>query len=215
MTTLWSILRTTRTLPVVVLEDVANAVPVAEALVKGGLPLIEITLRTPTALEAIRAVTAEVPRICVGAGTVLNASQVDDAVDAGATFIVSPGLSESVVARASERNVTVIPGVSTASDIQRALELGITRMKFFPANIAGGPSAVKAFGSPFSDAMFIPTGGIAQNTAADYLTLPNVLAVGGSWVVSPERVRRHEFDQVTETARTAVSQADQLNRSAE
>jgi 2-dehydro-3-deoxyphosphogluconate aldolase/(4S)-4-hydroxy-2-oxoglutarate aldolase len=215
MTTLWNILETTRTLPVVVLEDATSAVPVAEALIEGGLPLIEITLRTPTALEAIRSVAAEVPQICVGAGTVLDASQVDDAVDAGASFIVSPGLSESVVSRASERNIPVIPGVSTASDIQRALELGFTRMKFFPANVAGGPPAVKAFASPFGEAVFIPTGGISQSTAADYLTLPNVLAVGGSWVVNPESVRRHEFGRITEAARTAVSQANQLNASAE
>lgn len=202
---LWEVLERTRTLPVVVLDDAAAAVPVAEALVAGGVPIIEVTLRTPVAMEAIRAISEAVPDIHLGAGTVLTTDQVDAAVDAGATFLVSPGLSAEVLARAAERGVVAIPGVATASEIQQALSLGHTRMKFFPAATSGGAAAVKAFASPFQAATFVPTGGITAETAASYLELSNVLAVGGSWIVDRGAVAAGEFHRIEAAAVAAVA----------
>lgn len=203
-TTLRATLAATGHLPVAVLDSADDAVSVAGELVAGGLPLIEITLRTPASLDAIRAVAAAVPGICLGAGTVLTAEQVDTAVAAGAAFIVSPGLSPAVLRRAEERGVPAVPGVSTASEVQRALELGHDLLKFFPAAAAGGPMLLKAFAAPFPSAMFIPTGGITPDTAADYLDLPNVTAVGGSWFVDRRAVSEGRVDGVTTAVREAL-----------
>lgn len=211
---LWTTLERTGTLPVVILDEAYAAVPVAQALRAGGLPIIEITLRTPAALDAIRAVAETVPDMHLGAGTVLNATQVDEAADAGATFIVSPGLSEEVVQRAVERGLTAIPGVSTATDIQQALALGCSRVKLFPAAMSGGPDAVKAFASPFPDVTFVPTGGISQDSAGHYLELPNVLAVGGSWVVDRAAVAAGDFTHIEAAARAAVSGSGSIGKEA-
>lgn len=171
-------------IPVLVIDDVAHARPLAEALVAGGLPVIEVTLRTPAAVDAIRAMQSVAGAI-VGAGTVLDPGQMAEALDAGARFIVSPGLSEILGGAARGRKVPFLPGVATASDIMRGLEMGFRHFKFFPAVAAGGIAALKALCAPFATAHFCPTGGITAATAPDWLALPQVRCVGGSWVAPP------------------------------
>jgi 2-dehydro-3-deoxyphosphogluconate aldolase/(4S)-4-hydroxy-2-oxoglutarate aldolase len=198
---IWSLLDRTKVLPVVVLEDSDTAVPVAKALVAGGVPIAEITLRTPAATDAIHDIVDSCPEVCVGAGTVLSAHDVDRAADAGASFLVSPGLSEEVIARALERQVPLIPGVATATEIQRAQGLGFTHLKFFPAEPSGGPKALRAFKGPFPCVNFIPTGGVTKENASHYLKTGNVLAVGGTWIVPSEIVGRGDFGSIAEVAR--------------
>lgn len=169
-------------IPVLVIEDAAHARPIAEALVAGGLFALEVTLRTPAALDVI-AEMARVPGAVVGAGTVLNPHQLEQAVAAGARFIVSPGLTEPLAMAARDAAVPLLPGVATAADIMRGLDLGLTRFKFFPAEAAGGLPALKALAGPFGQARFCPTGGITTANAAAWLAHPSVLCVGGSWVV--------------------------------
>lgn len=169
-------------IPVLVIDDLAHAVPIAEALVAGGLPVLEVTLRTPAALDVIREMK-QVPGAIVGAGTVLNPAQLDAALAAGAEFIVSPGLTETLGRAAVAAGVPFLPGTANASDIMRGLDLGLTRFKFFPAEASGGVAALKAIAGPFGEARFCPTGGITLATAPDWLALEAVLCVGGSWVV--------------------------------
>ncbi len=170
-------------IPVLVIDDVAHARPIAEALVTGGLPVLEVTLRTPAALDVIRTMR-EVPGAVVGAGTVLNGQQLAAAKAAGASFIVSPGLTEPLARAAIASGLPFLPGVATAGDIMRGLDLGLSHFKFFPAMAAGGIPALTALCAPFGDVRFCPTGGISQNTAPDWLALPQVHCVGGSWVVA-------------------------------
>jgi len=169
-------------IPVLTIEEVAHARPIAEALVAGGLPVLEVTLRTSTALDVIREMK-QVPGAIVGAGTVLNEYALDDALTAGSEFIVSPGLTESLAKAAIAANVPFLPGTATSSDIMRGLDLGLDRFKFFPAEANGGIPALKALAAPLFAARFCPTGGITEQTAADWLALDAVLCVGGSWVV--------------------------------
>ena len=188
-------------IPVLVIERVEDAVPVAEALVAGGLPVLEVTLRTPAALDAIRAMK-QVPGAIVGAGTVLNPDQFAAAVEAGSEFVVSPGLTESLGKAAAGSPVPLLPGVASAGDIMRALDLGFTRLKFFPAVASGGIPALKAFSSVFGQVRFCPTGGITMETAADWLALNSVACVGGSWLVpagSPDS------GEISERTRKAAS----------
>lgn len=173
-------------IPVLVVEKVADARPIAEALVAGGLPLLEVTLRTPAALEVIRAM-AEVPGAVVGAGTVLNPAQLAAAVAAGSRFIVSPGLTAPLAEAARAAAIPFLPGVATASDIMRGLDLGLARFKFFPAMAAGGLPALSALAAPFGEVRFCPTGGIRPETAGDWLAHPSVACVGGSWLVGRGR----------------------------
>lgn len=176
-------------IPVLVIEDAAHAIPVAEALVAGGLPALEVTLRTPCALEAIR-LMKQVPGAIVGAGTVLSPGDLDAALAAGAEFIVSPGLTDALGRAAVASGVPFLPGTANASDIMRGLDLGLTRFKFFPAEASGGIPALKAIAAPFHMAKFCPTGGITPATAPDWLAIPQVVCVGGSWVVpkgAPDR----------------------------
>lgn len=182
MTDIETIMRTSPVIPVLVLDDVARAVPVAEALVAGGLRVLEVTLRTPRALGVIRAMS-EVPGAIVGAGTVLNDRDLDAALDHGARFIVSPGLTEPLARTAQDRDVPFLSGVATAGDIMRGLDLGLTRFKFFPAEAVGGLRALRALAAPFGQVRFCPTGGITQASAAEWLAEPSVLCVGGSWLV--------------------------------
>ncbi|MFP8941193.1 bifunctional 4-hydroxy-2-oxoglutarate aldolase/2-dehydro-3-deoxy-phosphogluconate aldolase [Streptomyces fenghuangensis] len=194
-------------LPVVVLDggaDPAEAVPLARALVAGGLRAVEITLRTTGALEAVRRVAAEVPRAVVGAGTVLAPEQAAAARDAGARFLVSPGWTDRLLVAAREAGVPLLPGVSTASEVMALLERGVTEMKFFPARAAGGPAYLKALASPLPRARFCPTGGIGPDSAADYLALPNVCCVGGSWMLPPEAVRTRDWGRIERLAREAA-----------
>lgn len=169
-------------IPVLVIDDAAYARPIAEALVAGGLPALEVTLRTPAAIEVI-AEMAKVEGAVVGAGTVLNEHDLDRAVMAGAEFIVSPGLTERLTMNALERKIALLPGVATAGDIMRGLDLGLSHFKFFPAEASGGIPALKALIAPFYQCRFCPTGGVTQKTAPEWLALDPVLCVGGSWMV--------------------------------
>ena len=177
-----SIMEMAPVIPVLVIEDAAHAVPIAEALVGGGLPVLEVTLRTPAALDVIRAMKT-VPGAVVGAGTVLNPAQMAEALDAGSEFIVSPGLTETLGEAARGRKVPLLPGIANAGDIMRGLEMGFRNFKFFPAMAAGGIPALKALIAPFGGVRFCPTGGITPATARDWLDIPEVRCVGGSWVV--------------------------------
>lgn len=179
-----TIMQAAPVIPVLVIDDVAQAQPIAEALVRGGLPVLEVTLRTPAAL----AVIAEMKRVegaIVGAGTVLNEGDLDRALDAGAEFIVSPGLTDSLGEAAVASGVPFLPGTANASDIMRGMDLGLSHFKFFPAATSGGTAALKALAGPFGEAHFCPTGGIRPDTAAEWLAIPQVLCVGGSWLVPP------------------------------
>lgn len=193
-----------RVVPVVVVKDATRAAALGEALVAGGLPVAEVTFRTAAAAESIRILSAN-EALLVGAGTVVSVAQVDEAVAAGARFIVSPGLSLAVVERAREHGVPVLPGVITPTEVMAALELGITRCKFFPAKVFGGISALKALGAPFRQVSFVPTGGVQADNLADYLALPNVAAVGGSWMVPGKAVDSGDFALVRRRCAEAVA----------
>jgi len=192
-------------IPVIVLEDAKDAVPLAKALVAGGLPAIEITLRTDAALESIRRVAAEVPEALVGAGTILNAAQFDEAVAAGSKFIVSPGLTPELVDAAEGSPVPLLPGAVTSSEIMAALEDGYSLLKFFPAEQAGGAAYLKSLSSPFGGVKFCPTGGVSAKNATDYLSLPNVLCVGGSWVAPKDAVASGDWARITALAKEAAA----------
>ncbi|NBM14310.1 bifunctional 4-hydroxy-2-oxoglutarate aldolase/2-dehydro-3-deoxy-phosphogluconate aldolase [Streptomyces sp. GC420] len=191
--------------PVVVLDDAADAVPLTRALVAGGLPAVEVTLRTPAALDAIRAVAAEVPEAVVGAGTVLTARDVSEAVRAGARFLISPGWSERLLDAMVTSGVPFLPGVSTVSEVVALLERGLTGMKFFPAEPAGGVPYLSSLAGPLPTARFCPTGGITQDTAPAYLRLRNVPCVGGTWMVPPDALAAKEWGRVEELAREAAA----------
>lgn len=169
-------------IPVLVIERIEDAIPIAQALVKGGLPTLEVTMRTPIALDVMREM-AKVEGAVVGAGTVLNPQQLDQALEAGAQFIVSPGLTEPLGKAAIASGVAFLPGTATAADIMRGMDLGLSRFKFFPAETSGGLPALKALAAPFHTARFCPTGGIKFETAGNWLAEPAVLCVGGSWIV--------------------------------
>lgn len=182
MSPIEKIMRMAPVIPVLVIEDPGHAAPIAEALVAGGLPVLEVTLRTERALDVIRAMK-RVPGAVVGAGTVLNPDDLEKSLDAGAEFIVSPGLTKKLAKAAAHAEVPFLPGTANASDIMLGLDHGLTRFKFFPAEASGGIAALKAIAGPFGDARFCPTGGITQSTAGQWLTLDAVLCVGGSWIV--------------------------------
>ena len=182
MSPIEAIMRKAPVIPVLVVEDVAHARPIAEALVKGGLPVLEVTLRTADALEVIREMK-QVEGAIVGAGTVLNPHALEDALEAGSEFIVSPGLTEPLAKAAIASGVPFLPGTATSSDIMRGLDLGLDRFKFFPAEANGGIPALKAIAAPFGSVRFCPTGGITAQTAPDWLALEAVLCCGGSWLV--------------------------------
>jgi 2-dehydro-3-deoxyphosphogluconate aldolase/(4S)-4-hydroxy-2-oxoglutarate aldolase len=192
--------------PVVVADDRSCAAPLADALVAGGLPVAEVTFRTAAAAEVIE-LMARRGDVLVGAGTVLSPQQVDRAVDAGASFVVSPGMSRAVVERALERGVFPLPGVATASEIQAAIELGLDTVKFFPAETSGGVAAITALAAPFAGVSFVPTGGVGPANLADYLAVPAVAAVGGSWMVPRHVVAAHDVARLTALVATAVALA--------
>jgi 2-dehydro-3-deoxyphosphogluconate aldolase/(4S)-4-hydroxy-2-oxoglutarate aldolase len=200
-----SVLDLAPVLPVVVVDDAADAVPLARALVAGGLPAIEVTLRTPAALDAIRAVADAVPDAVVGAGTVLTPAHVTRCVEAGARFLVSPGWTETLLAAMTAAGVPFLPGVSTASEVVALLERGVTEMKFFPAEAAGGTAYLKSLAGPLAGARFCPTGGIGPDTASAYLALPNVGCVGGSWMVPADAVAAGDWTRVERLAREAAA----------
>lgn len=195
-----------RLVPVVVLDDAADAVPLAAALVAGGLPVAEVTFRTDAAADAIRAI-ADRGDVLVGAGTVLTPAQVDAAVAAGARYVVSPGLSRAVVERCGEHGVPALPGAVTATEVQAALELGLTTVKFFPAGTSGGAAAIAALAAPFAGVRFVPTGGVGATNLAEYLALPCVACVGGSWMVPRARIRAGDFATIEALTAEAVALA--------
>lgn len=192
-------------LPVVVLDDAADAVPVAEALLAGGVGVLELTLRTPVALDAIASVAADVPDIVVGAGTVLTPAQARQAADYGASFLVTPGFTDTLLPAALGTGLPVLPGVSTVSEAMRAAEQSVNVLKFFPAEASGGARALRAFAGPLPHLTFCPTGGISAETARDYLELPNVGCVGGSWLTPADAVAARDFDRITALAQAVSS----------
>jgi 2-dehydro-3-deoxyphosphogluconate aldolase/(4S)-4-hydroxy-2-oxoglutarate aldolase len=196
-------LATERLLAVTVLEDSGGARSLAAALLAGGLRCVEVTLRTDSALATI-ATMAATDGLVVGAGTVLTVSQADQVIDAGARFVVSPGFNADVVGRCQERGVTVFPGVATATEIQMALAAGVETVKFFPAELLGGTAMVKALAAPFRSVRFIPTGGIDASNAGNYLALPSVLAVGGTWMVPAQLLQAGDWSGVERLTRAAV-----------
>ncbi|MER7619861.1 bifunctional 4-hydroxy-2-oxoglutarate aldolase/2-dehydro-3-deoxy-phosphogluconate aldolase [Streptomyces sp. NPDC126503] len=204
MTSVFDLAPEVPVVPVVVIEDAADAVPLARALAAGGLPLIEITLRTPAALDAVRAVAAEVPEAVVGAGTVVTAEAVAAAVGAGARFLVSPGWTERLLGALGDSGVPFLPGVSTASEVVALLERGVEAMKFFPAEAAGGVPYLKSLAGPLPGARFCPTGGISAGSAPAYLSLPNVSCVGGTWMLPPDALAARDWPRVEALAREAA-----------
>jgi len=194
--------------PVVVIDNPDHAVPLGKALLDGGLDVIEVTYRTAGAQAALTALKA-LPELVVGAGTVVRPEQVDSAVEAGAQFLVSPGLSAAVVERAQAVGVPILPGVATPSDIMAALALGLDIVKLFPAATLGGPSAIKAFSAPFPGLRFVPTGGISAATVGDYLALPSVIAAGGSWMVERSLIESEDWAEITRRTAEAVELAAQ------
>ena len=200
-----SILEAAPVVPVLTIEDWQSAVPLARALVAGGLPAIEITLRTPAALEAIRAVAAEVEGAFVGAGTVLTREQFAAAAGAKARFVVSPGASSALVQAAEDIDVPLLPGASTATEAMTLLDYGYAIQKFFPAGPAGGPAYLKALAAPLPGVRFCPTGGVDAGNAAEYLALPNVICVGGSWLAPKEAVAAADWARIETLAREAAA----------
>ena len=190
-------------MPVIVLKDVAHAVPLAKALVEGGLDILEITMRTAVALDCIKAIAKDVPEAIVGAGTVINADGFAAAVAAGSKFVVSPGLTEEVLRASRDHLLPLLPGVATASEIMRGLSMGLKTFKFFPAENVGGAPAIKALGGPFPQVSFCPTGGVSTRNLQTYLSLPNVVCAGGSWMVPSDLNEADAFARATEMAREA------------
>jgi 2-dehydro-3-deoxyphosphogluconate aldolase/(4S)-4-hydroxy-2-oxoglutarate aldolase len=192
-------------IPVLKIDDAKTAVPLARALAKGGLRVIEITMRTSAALEAIRRAAAEVPEAVVGAGTILNARQFEQAAEAGSKFIVSPGCTSQLFEAARDSAVPLLPGAITPGEMMAALEEGLDFLKFFPAEQAGGAAFLKSLASPFSGLSFCPTGGVSAKNAPDYLALPNVTCVGGSWVAPDDAVKSGDWPQIEKLAREAAT----------
>ena len=191
--------------PVIKVEDAADAVPLCKALSDGGLPVAEITFRSDAAEEAIRRVHEELPEVILGAGTVLTKDQVDRAVNAGATYIVSPGLNPEIVKYCQEKNVPIVPGCANPSDIEVALSLGLKTVKFFPAEPLGGLNLIKAMAAPYGAVTFLPTGGIGENNLNDYLAFNKVIACGGSWMVPADAVANKDWKKIEDLTRSAVN----------
>ena len=197
------ILTAGKVVPVIAIDDLSTAVDLAHALVEGGIPTLEITLRTPAGLEAIRQIKKEVPNAIVGAGTVTNGEQLKAVTDAGAVFAISPGFNINFAKAAEKSSIAVSPGIATPGELMLALEHGINTMKLFPAEVVGGKAMLKALYGPFADVRFCPTGGISLETAPEYLALPNVLCVGGSWLTPKEAVQNKDWAAITKLAKEA------------
>ena len=192
-------------IPVIALEDAERAIDLAHALIAGGISVFEITLRTPAALNAIKLIEENVPNATVGAGTVLNIDDLHRVIDAGAKFAISPGSTEELLLEAQKLNFPLLPGVATASEIMKGLDIGYTHFKLFPAMSAGGITALKSFSGPFQNAKFCPTGGISENNFLDFLKLDNVLCIGGTWVAPGDLTNAGKFDEITKLSESALS----------
>ncbi len=191
--------------PVVVIENIKDAVPLAQSLIEGGIPIIEVTLRSSCALEAIELIAKNVPKMRVGAGTILNLTQLEQAQNRGAEFLISPGLTIKLLEHAKKKNMPLIPGVSSSSEVMQALELGYSALKFFPAEYCGGVKLLNAFNGPFKGVKFCPTGGISADNMRSYLNLENVLCVGGSWLTPKDLIQNKEWDKITEICKRALA----------
>ncbi|WRF11061.1 bifunctional 4-hydroxy-2-oxoglutarate aldolase/2-dehydro-3-deoxy-phosphogluconate aldolase [Helicobacter pylori] len=191
--------------PVVVIEDLNDAVPLAQSLIEGGIPIIEVTLRSSCALEAIELIAKNVPKMRVGAGTILNPTQLEQAQNRGAEFLISPGLTIELLEHAKKKSMPLIPGVSSSSEVMQALELGYHALKFFPAEYCGGVKLLNAFNGPFKGVKFCPTGGISADNMRSYLNLENVLCVGGSWLTPKDLIQNKEWDKITEICKRAIA----------
>ncbi|MFP6172751.1 bifunctional 4-hydroxy-2-oxoglutarate aldolase/2-dehydro-3-deoxy-phosphogluconate aldolase [Helicobacter pylori] len=199
------ILQISPIVPVVVVEDIKDAVPLAQSLIEGGIPIIEVTLRSSCALEAIELIAKNVPKMRVGAGTILNPTQLEQAQNKGAEFLISPGLTIKLLEHAKKKDMPLIPGVSSSSEVMQALELGYSALKFFPAEYCGGVKLLNAFNGPFKGVKFCPTGGISADNMRSYLNLENVLCVGGSWLTPKNLIQNKEWDKITEICKRALA----------
>ncbi|NHA83690.1 bifunctional 4-hydroxy-2-oxoglutarate aldolase/2-dehydro-3-deoxy-phosphogluconate aldolase [Helicobacter pylori] len=191
--------------PVVVIENIKDAVPLAQSLIEGGIPIIEVTLRSSCALEAIELIAKNVPKMRVGAGTILNLTQLEQAQNRGAEFLISPGLTIKLLEHAKKKDMPLIPGVSSSSEVMQALELGYSALKFFPAEYCGGVKLLNAFNGPFKGVKFCPTGGISADNMRSYLNLENVLCVGGSWLTPKNLIQNKEWDKITEICKRSLA----------
>ncbi|OLR42800.1 bifunctional 4-hydroxy-2-oxoglutarate aldolase/2-dehydro-3-deoxy-phosphogluconate aldolase [Helicobacter pylori] len=191
--------------PVVVIENIKDAVPLAQSLVEGGIHIIEVTLRSSCALEAIELIAKNVPKMRVGAGTILNPTQLEQVQNRGAEFLISPGLTIKLLEYAKKKDMPLIPGVSSSSEVMQALELGYNALKFFPAEYCGGVKLLNAFNGPFKGVKFCPTGGISADNMRSYLNLENVLCVGGSWLTPKNLIQNKEWDKITEICKRSLA----------
>lgn len=191
--------------PVVVIENIKDAVPLAQSLIEGGIQIIEVTLRSSCALEAIELIAKNVPKMRVGAGTILNPTQLEQAQNRGAEFLISPGLTIKLLEYAKKKDMPLIPGVSSSSEVMQALELGYSALKFFPAEYCGGVKLLNAFNGPFKGVKFCPTGGISADNMRSYLNLENVLCVGGSWLTPKNLIQNKEWDKITEICKQSLA----------
>ena len=201
------VLSTGPVVPVIVVNQPEHAVPMAKALVAGGIRVLEVTLRTPVVMDALRAIIREVPEAIVGAGTVINTQQLKEVTDAGAQFVISPGLTESLLRAATEGPVPLIPGISTVSELMMGMDHGLREFKFFPAEANGGVRALSALAGPFPQVRFCPTGGISPANYRDYLALKSVLCIGGSWLVPDDALQQGDWARITQLARDAIAGA--------
>ncbi|GAA9598103.1 bifunctional 4-hydroxy-2-oxoglutarate aldolase/2-dehydro-3-deoxy-phosphogluconate aldolase [Helicobacter pylori] len=192
-------------IPVVVIENIKDAVPLAQSLVEGGIHIIEVTLRSSCALEAIELIAKNVPKMRVGAGTILNPTQLEQAQNRGAEFLISPGLTIKLLEHAKKKDIPLIPGVSSSSEVMQALEFGYSALKFFPAEYCGGVKLLNAFNGPFKGVKFCPTGGISADSMRSYLNLENVLCVGGSWLTPKDLIQNKEWDKITEICKRSLA----------
>ncbi|GAA9018116.1 bifunctional 4-hydroxy-2-oxoglutarate aldolase/2-dehydro-3-deoxy-phosphogluconate aldolase [Helicobacter pylori] len=199
------ILQISPIIPVVVIENIKDAVPLAQSLVEGGIHIIEVTLRSSCALEAIELIAKNVPKMRVGAGTILNPTQLEQAQNRGAEFLISPGLTIKLLEYAKKKDMPLIPGVSSSSEVMQALELGYSTLKFFPAEYCGGVKLLNAFNAPFKGVKFCPTGGISADNMHSYLNLENVLCVGGSWLTPKNLIQNKEWDKITEICKRSLA----------
>ncbi|GAA7039909.1 bifunctional 4-hydroxy-2-oxoglutarate aldolase/2-dehydro-3-deoxy-phosphogluconate aldolase [Helicobacter pylori] len=199
------ILQISPIVPVVVIEDIKDAVPLAQSLIEGGIHIIEVTLRSSCALEAIELIAKNVPKMRVGAGTILNPTQLEQAQNRGAEFLISPGLTIKLLEHAKKKDMPLIPGVSSSSEVMQALELGYSALKFFPAEYCGGVKLLNAFNGPFKGVKFCPTGGISTDNMRSYLNLENVLCVGGSWLTPKNLIQNKEWDKITEICKRSLA----------
>ncbi|MGL2693924.1 bifunctional 4-hydroxy-2-oxoglutarate aldolase/2-dehydro-3-deoxy-phosphogluconate aldolase [Helicobacter pylori] len=199
------ILQISPIVPVVVIEDLNDAVPLVQSLIEGGIPIIEVTLRSSCALEAIELIAKNVPKMRVGAGTILNLTQLEQAQNRGAEFLISPGLTIKLLEHAKKKDMPLIPGVSSSSEVMQALELGYNALKFFPAEYCGGVKLLNAFNGPFKGVKFCPTGGVSVDNMRSYLALENVVCVGGSWLTPKDLIQNKEWDKITEICKRALA----------